>query len=61
MLSKSRDTLSIYQNLCGPGQVRHFQASDQILSHLAVKTVSTYIVYHLGESVSLTGLPLTGL
>lgn len=57
----SKDTLSIYQNLFGPVQVRHFQASDQILSHLAVKTVSTYITYHLRESVSLTGLPLKGL
>ncbi|XP_029688135.1 protein Lines homolog 1 isoform X2 [Takifugu rubripes] len=30
--------------------VRHFQASDQILSHLAVRTVSTYVIYHLHES-----------
>lgn len=50
MLSEA--ILSVYQNPFAPFQVRHFQASDQILSHLAVKTVSTYIIYHLHESVS---------
>lgn len=50
MLSEAM--LCVYQDPFAPFQVRHFQASDQILSHLAVKTVSTCIIYHLQESVS---------
>lgn len=50
--SKTYTILIIHQDLFNPLQVRHFQASDQILCHLAVKSVSTYIIYHLHESVS---------
>lgn len=50
MLSEAM--LSVHQDPFASFQVRHFQASDQILSHLAVKTVSTYNIYHLHESVS---------
>uniref|UniRef100_A0A674P6M4 Lines homolog 1 n=1 Tax=Takifugu rubripes TaxID=31033 RepID=A0A674P6M4_TAKRU len=50
--------LASYLNPFAPFQVRHFQASDQILSHLAVRTVSTYVIYHLHESVSPQVSPL---
>lgn len=52
--------LITHEDLFDPLQVRHFQASDQILSHLAVKSVSTYIIYHLHESVSPQMLLLQG-
>lgn len=37
--------------LC-PLQVGHFKASDQVLLHLAVKSVSTCVTYHLHHHVS---------
>ncbi|XP_047187492.1 protein Lines homolog 1 isoform X2 [Scophthalmus maximus] len=48
-----RDTLAVlFQDLDLMTQlVHHFQTEDQIISHLAAKSVSTYVVHHLLESI----------
>ncbi|AWP02064.1 putative protein Lines -like [Scophthalmus maximus] len=51
-----RDTLAVlFQDLDLMTQlVHHFQTEDQIISHLAAKSVSTYVVHHLLESATVS-------
>lgn len=39
-----------------PTQVNHFRSGDQMLSHLAAKSVSACVIYHLQQTVKVSQL-----